>query len=128
MSEQGASFRAMLGQATAEQGTPEERAREAARDLVATTLVRPMLQRLRATNNAWGPFKPTQGESSFRSMLDARLAKDITSSQSWPLVDRIAQDLLRTRPIATTPMPTPESSPLPTARVAGDLQPTGGTR
>lgn len=71
----------------------DERARDAAQQLVATVLVEPILKQLRETSQAAPPFEPTDGEKQFRSMLDARLAHEITSGARFPLVDRLARDL-----------------------------------
>ena len=68
-------------------------ARDAAEQLVAAVLVEPILKQLRETSQAAPPFAPTDGEKQFRSMLDARLAHEITSGARFPLVDRLARDL-----------------------------------
>lgn len=67
--------------------------RDAAEQLVAAVLVEPILKQLRETSQAAPPFAPTDGEKQFRSMLDARLAHEITSGARFPLVDRLARDL-----------------------------------
>ncbi|RMH27705.1 MAG: hypothetical protein D6692_07260 [Planctomycetota bacterium] len=74
---------------------PEDRALDAARQLVATTLVEPILKQARETNHAPPPFGPTQAERQFGSLLDHKLAQDIVTASDFPLVDRLAQDLLR---------------------------------
>ncbi len=71
----------------------DARARDAAEQLVAAVLVEPILKQLRETSQAAPPFAPTDGEKQFRSMLDARLAHEITSGARFPLVDRLARDL-----------------------------------
>lgn len=81
--------------AAKEDSTPEDRAREAARQLVSTTLVEPILKQARENNRAAAPFAPTQAEKQFGSLLDHRLANDIVSAANFPIVDRLAQDLLR---------------------------------
>lgn len=78
-----------------EKKTSEERARDAAEKLVATTLIEPILKEVRANNRAAAPFAPTQAEKQFGSLLDHRLANDIASATNFPIVDRLAQDLLR---------------------------------
>lgn len=88
-----ASFARALDEAQGK--TPEERAREAAADFVSQTLVLPVLAQMREMNDAAEPFKPTQAEKQFGALLDARLAKDITRASGFPLVDRLARDLLR---------------------------------
>lgn len=74
--------------------TPQARAREAATQLVAVALVQPILQELRDTNSAAPPFAPTQGEQQFRALLDAELAQRVAQAARFPLVDRLAQELL----------------------------------
>lgn len=72
-----------------------DRAREAAEQLVSTTLVLPVLKQLRESNNAAPPFGPTDAEKQFGSLLDHRLAHDIVKGANFPMVDRLARDLLR---------------------------------
>jgi Rod binding domain-containing protein len=93
-----ASFASLLGQAeTAGRaeptGTPEDKARETARQFVAVTLVQPLLKQLRETNQAAAPFAPGQGERQFQSLLDADLALRITGAAQFPLVDALARRL-----------------------------------
>lgn len=73
----------------------EDTARHAAEMLVATTLVEPVLKQLRESNNAAPPFAPTQAEKQFGAILDHRLAQDIVKGANFPMVDRLARDLLR---------------------------------
>lgn len=70
-----------------------DEARDAAEKLVATVLVEPILKQVRENNNAAPPFQPTHGERQFRSMLDAKLAQEITRSARFPLVERLARDV-----------------------------------
>ncbi len=74
---------------------PEDRALDAARQLVATTLVEPILKQARESNQAPPPFGPTQAERQFGSLLDHKLAQDIVTASGFPLVDRLARDLLK---------------------------------
>lgn len=83
--------------------TAERKAREAAEGLVGVVLVQPILKQLRESNQAAPPFQPTRGEQQFRSMLDAKLAQEITRSARFPLVDRLARDM-RDR-LGTAPQP-----------------------
>lgn len=73
------------------------KAREAAEKLISTTLVEPILKQLRETNNAAPPFGATPAEKQFGSLLDHRLSQDIVRSANFPIVDRVARDLLRNR-------------------------------
>lgn len=75
-------------------GTPEQKARDAAQQFVAQVFVQPVLKQLRDTNQAAAPFGPTDAEKTFRGQLDADLAQRIVRSTNWPLVDRLAQDML----------------------------------
>lgn len=74
---------------------PQERAREAAQQLVATAFVLPVLKQLRDTNNAAEPFKPNPAEKSFGRLMDTELSQRIVSSRGWALVDRVADTLLK---------------------------------
>lgn len=69
--------------------------REAAENFVSIALVQPVFKQLRSTNNAAAPFAPTKAEQQFQSMIDARLAQRLVKSSNWPLVDRLAQDMLK---------------------------------
>jgi hypothetical protein len=73
----------------------ESQAREAAQEFVAVALVQPVLQMLRETNQAAGPFAPGAHEKQFGPLLDAELSKRITEASHFPLVDRLARDLLK---------------------------------
>lgn len=103
------SFAAVLGRAEASAGaaeqTPEERAREAAENLVSISLVQPLLEQLRSTGEAAPPFAPTRGERQFRALLDAELAQRMTRAARFPMVDRLARDLLERAAGATAAPP-----------------------
>lgn len=73
---------------------PEGEALDAARQLVSITLVQPLLAQLRATSTAAPPFAPTPAERQFRAMSDAHLAQEIVKAARFPLVDRLARDML----------------------------------
>ncbi len=91
------SFQAALGRASggAEAPSPEQAAHEAAEQLVTQCLILPMLKQLRDTNQAAPPFAPSQAERQFGALGDAQLAQRITSASRFPLVDRLARDLLK---------------------------------
>jgi len=79
-------------------GTDDERraaAREGAEEFVAMSLVQPLLKQLRDTGNAAAPFKPSNGELQFRSMLDAQISQRIVKAANFPLVDVVARGLMR---------------------------------
>lgn len=73
---------------------PETRARVAAEEFVAGSLILPILKEMRAMNNAWGPFAPGRHEETFGAMLDGEVASKIVRASNFPLVDRLARDLL----------------------------------
>jgi len=81
----------------AEQQNADAEARDAAEQLVAVVLIEPIFKRMRESNQAAPPFAPTNGEKQFQSMLDAKLAHEITSAARFPLVDRLARDLRSTQ-------------------------------
>src|SRR5262249_14926397 len=68
-------FSGIMTGAKAGAQTPQERARTAAEQLVATALVQPVLKQLRESNNAAPPFAPNQAERTFRSLFDAAIAQ-----------------------------------------------------
>lgn len=91
-----ASFAAALGRAGRDSGmTDADRARDAAQDFVAQTFVQPLLKQFRDSDRTPAPFGPSQGEKQFRALMDVELARRIVRAQHFPLVDRLAQDLLR---------------------------------
>lgn len=97
--ENQASFASVLSRAQTRPDkvnqTPEQKAREAAEQLIATALVQPVLKQLRETNNAAEPFKPNSAERSFGQMMDTQLSQRIVGSKSWALVDRVAETLMK---------------------------------
>jgi Rod binding domain-containing protein len=77
-------------------GKPDAaKTREAAENFVAIALVQPVFKQLRSTNHAAAPFAPTKAEQQFQSMIDSQLAQKMVRSSNWPLVDRLAQDMLK---------------------------------
>ncbi len=73
-------------------------ARTAAEGLVATSFIKPILAQLRESNNAPPPFGPTQAEKQFGSLLDNRMADEITRASQFPLVDRLVQEFTKHLP------------------------------
>lgn len=108
------AFASILGRkgtrpAQAEQ-TPEAKAREAAEQLVAITFVQPVLSQARAARSSDGPFGQTQAERQFGGMIDGMTAERMVHAARWPLVDRLARDMLKhvntkaqDKPAATDP-------------------------
>lgn len=93
----GARFDQLLGRASGDafaRTDDEQLARQSAEQLVASVFVEPVLAQLRETNRAAPPFAPTRGEQMFNELLDRRLAEDIVKAGQFPLVDRVARDLL----------------------------------
>jgi hypothetical protein len=85
--------------------SPQGRAREAAEQLVATSLVNPLLKMVRESTKAVGPFAPGAGERTFGQMQDAIVAQRLVKAAHWPLVDTLAQRMLRDRTTGATPTP-----------------------
>jgi Rod binding domain-containing protein len=75
--------------------TPEQRAREAAEQLVTQSFILPLLKQMRETDHTAPPFAPSQAEKQFRALGDAGLAQQIVHAARFPLVDRLARDLLK---------------------------------
>lgn len=73
-----------------------QRAREAAQDFVAIAFVAPVLKQLRDSNNAAPPFAPGAAEKQFGALMDQQVARQVVRATRFPLVDRVAGDLLRT--------------------------------
>jgi len=69
--------------------------RQAAEELVAQALVRPVLASLRETNQAAAPFAPGAAEKQFAPLLDAIFAQRIVASERFPLVDAVEASLSR---------------------------------
>lgn len=81
--------------AKANRGDSESEARRAAQEMVALSFVQPMLAEMRKSEDAAGLFAPSAAEKQFRAMQDRLLAQEIVEASRFPLVDRMARDLLR---------------------------------
>ncbi len=89
------SFQSVIGRADERIGDdPEVAARKAAEQFVSIALVQPILAEVRASNDAAEPFKPTPAEQQFGSLMDAQTAQEIVRASGFPLVERLARDLL----------------------------------
>lgn len=88
----------------------QEQARESARHLVAFTLVQPMLKQARESGMAAEPFAPTSGERAFRELADAQLSQRIVRAARFPLVESVAQHVLRLTDKANAQSVTPEKA------------------
>jgi Rod binding domain-containing protein len=88
-------FASVLGRAQHRPDEPvEDLARRSAEQFVAMALVQPLLKQLRDNNNAAPPFAPSQGEKQFQSLMDAEVAQRMVRAAHFPLVDRLARDML----------------------------------
>lgn len=90
------SFAAAMGRAqTAAGATDEDRALDAAEQLVTQTFISPILKQLRESVDAAPPFAPNQAEKQLRALTDAELAQRIVHASRFPLVDVLARNLLK---------------------------------
>ncbi len=80
------------------EGALAKKAREAAEEFVAISMVQPILAQLReqplVDPEDMGPLAPGRGEKMMRPLLDAQAAKGIVQAANWPMVERLAQQLL----------------------------------
>jgi Rod binding domain-containing protein len=73
----------------------EEQADEAARQLVATTFIQPLLEQLNEpTFMSEGPFMPGDAERRFAPLLQQHLADRIAEAGRFPLADAVKRSLL----------------------------------
>ncbi len=89
------NFAGVLSRRQDASASAEERATQAARDFVAVAFIQPVLQQLRDTNHAPPPYGPGPAEKKFRALTDAAQAQHLVKAANFPLVDRIASDMLR---------------------------------
>jgi Rod binding domain-containing protein len=93
-----AEFAAVLAKKTdraGPSGTRESQARTAAEDFVAVAFIQPILKQLRESNTAEAPFAPGPAEKQFRGLMDGQFARRIVQAGNYPLVDRLARDMLK---------------------------------
>ena len=81
------------GQASFRDTLLAARARESAEQIVASSLVQPILASIREQSRAEGPFAPSTAEKRFGPMLDQHLADRIVRKANFPLVDRLERHL-----------------------------------
>jgi len=90
----GGAFSASLAAAI---GGGEDRAsadpREAAEELVAISLVQPVLASLRDSDMAAEPFKASESEKRFGALYDAEIARRLVKSGRFPIVDALARQM-----------------------------------
>lgn len=102
-----APFQSILAPSRVER-TPEQKARDAAESFVAQALVLPVLKQLRESNRAATPFAPGPYERSIGSLFDAETAARIVRAERFPLVERVAQNLLKHQAAASGTFPAPD--------------------
>lgn len=64
-------------------------AREAAKGLVASAFIVPMLAEIRESSRAVGPFAPTLAEKRFGPILDQQIADQVMQNSNFRIVDAI---------------------------------------
>jgi Rod binding domain-containing protein len=98
-------FAEVLGKKTGRQlGRADEgKIREAAENFVAVAFVQPVFKQLRAANHAAAPFGPNKAEQQFQSLVDAQVSKHIVHKSKWPVVERVAQQMLKKAGLAPAP-------------------------
>jgi len=92
-SDKKAMFRDVLSKFGGE-GTAEEKARKAAEEFVASSLVKPVLQQLRESNKAQAPFASGPYEKQFGPMMDNEIASRMVKSRGWGIVEAVERQLL----------------------------------
>jgi Rod binding domain-containing protein len=65
-----------------------------AEELVSGAFVRPVLAKMRETNQAAPPFAPGRWEKTFGPMMDEQISKNIVESSRFPLVDTLTEQLM----------------------------------
>lgn len=97
-------FAEVLGKKTGRQlgRVDEAKIREAAESFVAVAFVQPVLKQMRSTNHAAPPFAPNKAEQQFQSLMDAQISRHIVHKANWPVVDRVAQQMLKKAGLASS--------------------------
>jgi hypothetical protein len=75
---------------------PREAARAAAEKMVSSLFVQPLLD-MALKSDAEGPFAPSQGEKTFRPLLNQRLADEIVHKSDMSLVNAIVDRMVADR-------------------------------
>ncbi len=96
LTERQEAFAGVLSRARDAGKSDEQRAREAAEDFVAVAFVQPVLKQLRESDRSAAPFNQGPAEKQFRSMMDAAMAKQMVRASNFPLVERVAEQTLKT--------------------------------
>jgi len=88
----GSFYKALMN---ASVGERREAAEVAAKQLVSSALVMPVLESMReSTFNTDGPFSPGMVEERFAPMLDQHLADRITGAANFGLIDKIVEQYM----------------------------------
>lgn len=96
-------FSQLIGRLMKSNETPQQREAKAFRnveELVAQTLVVPVLEKLREDPLESGLFKKSEGEKALRPMIEAEVAKDIVHNMRTGLVEQVARRLLNPKGVA----------------------------
>jgi hypothetical protein len=84
----------------------KERARDAAEDFIAMSLVQPILSHMRehplVDPEQMGPLAPGVGEKTLQPLWDAQAAREIVRASNWPMVDQLATQLLKKAGVVTS--------------------------
>ncbi|MBL0870899.1 MAG: rod-binding protein [Phycisphaerales bacterium] len=96
LTERQEAFAGVLSRARDAGKSDQQRAREAAEDFVAVAFVQPVLKQLRESDRSAAPFNQGPAEKQFRSMMDAAMAKQMVRASNFPLVERVAEQTLKT--------------------------------
>jgi len=95
----------------------EAAVRKGAEELVSAVFVQPLLKQLRENNHAAAPFAPTSAEKQFQSMMDGKIALDLTRRCRFPIVETVTRSVLAKSRGAE---PTSETTPAAPIAAADD--------
>lgn len=98
-------FAEVLGKKTGRQlgQVDETKIREAAESFIAVAFVQPIFKQMRSMNQAAAPFGPNKAEQQFQSLMDAQVSRHIVHKSNWPVVERVAQQMLVKAGLAPAP-------------------------
>ena len=88
-------FAGFMDRARSEGGTSQEQLREAAEQLVSTTMIMPVFEQLRDDSFASDLFHGGRTEKIFQQQLDQVLADRISGATRFDLVDAVYKQLSR---------------------------------
>ncbi|GEM_PF-4373712 len=96
-------FSKLIGRVMKSNETPQQREAKVYRnveELVAQTLIAPVLEKLREDPLESGLFKKSEGEKALRPLIEAEVAKDIVHNMRTGLVEQVARRLLNPKSVA----------------------------